>query len=205
VLLKNDGVLPLKKDVSHILVAGSGADNAGRQMGAWTIEWQGVDGNWVPGVSTIVQGIKEIVSPTTNVEYRASGVFEGDTRAEIGIVVVSEPPYAEGWGDNPLPTLSEEDTTALKNMRSRCDRLVVVTLSGRPLILSGQEKEWDALVSAWLPGSEGSAIAPVLFGEVPFSGVLPMDWPASLTVVSIGTSNVPHRQNAYERGFGLTR
>ena len=59
VLLKNDGdILPLTSP-TKIRVAGSAADNVGMQSGAWTIEWQGIDGNWMPGGTSILAGIKE--------------------------------------------------------------------------------------------------------------------------------------------------
>jgi beta-glucosidase len=59
VLLKNqNNLLPLSTNTSHIRIAGSAANNTGMQMGAWTIEWQGVDGNWLEGTTSILEGIK---------------------------------------------------------------------------------------------------------------------------------------------------
>ncbi|MGA2480221.1 MAG: glycoside hydrolase family 3 C-terminal domain-containing protein, partial [Spirochaetia bacterium] len=38
--------------------------------------------------------------------------------------------------------------------------------------------DWQAAVAAWLPGTEGSGVAEVLFGLYAPSGRLPMSWPA---------------------------
>ena len=76
VLLKNsNNLLPLPQNQERILVAGTGADNIGRQCGAWTVEWQGIDGNWLPGATSILQGIKNTVVSVSNVEYEKDANF----------------------------------------------------------------------------------------------------------------------------------
>lgn len=187
VLLKNnDSLLPLPKTAGKILVAGSGADNVGRQSGAWTVEWQGVDGNWMPGGTSILQGIRETVGNKSSVEYSEDGIFsQSSGKADIGIVVVSEKPYAEGWGDNAYPTLDQADKDAINRVKELSDKVVVVMISGRPLLISDFLQDWDALVAAWLPGSEGGGVADVLFGDTPFTGSLPVTWPANINQVPI--------------------
>ena len=176
VLLKNTDVLPLSKKVDSILVAGSSADTIGRQSGGWTVEWQGIDGNWIPG-TTILEGIKNIVSPTTDIQYDIHGVFPKQTaKADVGIAIVGEAPYAEGWGDNAHPSLSTEDITTIARLKAQSNKLVVIIISGRPLDIAPYSDTWDAVVAAWLPGSEGMGIADVLFGDVPFTGRLPIEW-----------------------------
>ncbi len=179
VLLKNDvKVLPLQSTVSHIRVAGSAADNVGLQSGAWTVEWQGVDGNWLQGATSILDGIKQHVSPNTKVEYSLSGIYKtSGQKAPLGIAVVGEVPYAEGWGDKEYPILSNEDLTAIKNLQASCDNVVVVIVSGRPLLIANEVTNWDTLVAAWLPGTEGIGVADVLFGKKQFMGTLPVPWP----------------------------
>ena len=49
-------------------------------------------------------------------------------------------------------------------------------MSGRPLDIEKYAKNWDAIIAAWLPGSEGQGVADVLFGNFPFTGILPVDW-----------------------------
>jgi beta-glucosidase len=106
VLLKNENnILPIKPTTKKIRVAGSAADNVGKQMGAWSIEWQGIDGNWPPNSTSILAGIKEVANQKIQVEYEIGGQFSNDSvKADIGIAVVGESPYAEGWGDNPYPS-----------------------------------------------------------------------------------------------------
>ncbi len=177
VALKNkDSILPLSKSAGEILVAGTGADNLGRQGGGWTIEWQGIDGNWIPG-TTILQGIKNTVSKDTKVEYNLTGDFSSkENLADVGIAVVSEKPYAEGWGDNANPSLSPEDLSTIQKLKARSKKLIVVIVSGRPLETAPYIDNWDAVVASWLPGSEGQGVADVLFGSYPFTGKLPLRW-----------------------------
>lgn len=178
VLLKNDrGTLPLSKAASRILVAGSSAHNLGRQVGGWTVEWQGTDGNWIPG-TTILQAIEGAVAKPAAVEYSPNGSFAPTApAADVGIAVVGEAPYAEGWGDRDHPTLTPEDLQTIANVRAASKKLVVIIVSGRPLDIAPYVKDWDAIVAAWLPGSEGEGVAEVLFGDHPFTGTLPVAWP----------------------------
>jgi beta-glucosidase len=182
VLLKDDSnILPLSQTSKTIRVAGSAADNIGRQSGAWTVEWQGIDGNWLPGATSILKD-------DTSIEYSQTGIFdESGPNAAVGIAVVGEAPYAEGWGDNPNPTLSTEDLEAIENLRKNSDKLIVIIVSGRPLIITEEIKTWDAAIAAWLPGSEGAGVADVLFGDKPFTGSLPLPWPANISQVPIQT------------------
>jgi len=207
VLLKNEkNILPLNTNVKKIYVAGSAADNIGKQMGAWSIEWQGVDGNWVPNSTSILSGIKEVAGKSTQVEYELHGQFsETEPKATLGIAVVGEAPYAEGWGDNPYPTLSDEDKNVIKNLKRSCDSVVVILITGRPLVINDELNDWDTLVVAWLPGSEGAGVADVLFGEKPFTGTLPLPWPAQIGQLPISTSGKTNDGSTvlFPRYFGL--
>ena len=177
VLLKNDGgALPIKKDVRRIFVGGSGADNLGKQAGGWTVNWQGGQGNLITGAS-ILSGIMDTVSENTEVEFDKEGAFSADRgKADIGIAVVGEDPYAEGWGDREDLSLSQEDLAAIEKIKAASDHIVVVIISGRPLDVKGKAGGWDAVVAAWLPGSEGEGVSDVLFGDYPFTGTLPLPW-----------------------------
>ncbi len=178
VLLKNkNAALPISKSSRKIIVAGSAADNLGRQAGGWTTEWQGIDGNYGIVGTTILQAIKDTVSKNTEVEYNKQGDFSKDASlADVGIVVVGEEPYAEGWGDRDNPSLTSEDLAAIEKTRVRSKKLIVVIVAGRPLDIAPYVKNWDGVVAAWLPGSEGSGVVDMLFGFTPFTGVLPVDW-----------------------------
>lgn len=189
VLLKNEAeVLPLSPTVGHIRVAGSAADNIGVQSGAWTVEWQGIDGNWLPKATSILEGIRSQVSPGTQVEYSLTGEYKtASKKAAIGIAVVGETPYAEGWGDSEFPILSRDDLQAIKNLQTSCDRVIVVMVSGRPLLIAHEVDSWDALVAAWLPGTQGGGVAEVLFGRRQFMGTLPVPWPRTAEQLPITT------------------
>ena len=189
VLLKNEkGLLPIPASTKIIRVAGSAADNVGKQMGAWSIEWQGIDGNWPTNSTSILAGIEEMAGRSTQVEYEEHGQFSADTpKAEIGIAIVGESPYAEGWGDNPFPTLNEEDLNAIKNLKENSDSVLVILITGRPLIITDELDDWGSLVVAWLPGSEGAGVADVLFGKKSFTGTLPLPWPSSIEQLPIST------------------
>lgn len=177
VLLKNNRqTLPLRADVGSVMVGGSAADNLGQQMGGWTVEWQGVDGNWLPG-TTLLAAIRQAVSSSTTITtYNPGDDPATTTRSAVGIAIVGEKPYAEGQGDDEHPQLSPEDQAVIAGLRARSDRLVVIIISGRPLDIYTQSQQWDAIVAAWLPGSEGEGVTDVLFGQYPFVGRLPVTW-----------------------------
>jgi beta-glucosidase len=177
VLLKNNAsTLPLSKTTPRIVVAGSSAHNIGRQSGGWTVEWQGIDGNWIPGTS-VLDAIKGAVSAQTEVAYDLEGNFAASkSLADVGVAVVGEAPYAEGWGDQEHPSLTSEDLQTIARVKAASKKIVVIIVSGRPLDIRSHASAWDAVVAAWLPGSEGRGVADVLFGEYPFIGKLPVAW-----------------------------
>lgn len=176
VLLKNNNAVPISKNAPQILVAGSAANNLGKQSGGWTVEWQGIDGNWIPG-TTILKGIQGMVSSYTKVEYDLKGNFSDQkSKADVGIAVVGESPYAEGWGDNVNPKLSQEDIETIYNLKKISKKIIVIIISGRPLDIKEYKNDWDVIIAAWLPGSEGQGVADVLFGDFPFTGILPVGW-----------------------------
>ena len=177
VLLKNENqTLPLPKNVPSLVIAGSAAHNLGRQSGGWTIEWQGVEGNNLPG-TTILDAIKKSVTNSTQITYDAMGNFSlPEQSADIGIVVVGEKPYAEGWGDHEDPSLSNEDLETIERVKKVSKKIVIIIISGRPLDIVSAAKGWDAIIAAWLPGTEGEGVTDVLFGDFPFTGTLPIEW-----------------------------
>jgi beta-glucosidase len=203
VLLKNGGdVLPLARDVPAILVAGQGAHDIGIQCGGWTIEWQGAAGVTTPGV-TILEGIEKAVTESTTVRYDPAGQFEMKERADVGIVVVGEMPYAEGMGDRADLSLSAADVTLIERMRAQSKKLVVILISGRPMIITEQLPLADAWVAAWLPGTEGQGVADVLFGDYPFSGKLPFTWPRSMDQLPLSVLAQEGGQPLFPFGYGL--
>jgi beta-glucosidase len=161
-LLKNaDGALPLDKH-ANVYVAGRNADNIGNQAGGWTIAWQGISGDIIPG-TTILEGIRE-VAPDATVTYSA------DASAPM---------------EEKSLSLQPGDKAVIDKVCDAIDTCVVLVVSGRPQVLTDQLEKIDALVASWLPGSEGDGVADVLFGERPFTERLSTTWPRSEVQVPI--------------------
>src|SRR6266540_5217525 len=214
VLLKNsDDVLPLNRN-AKVYVAGRNADNIGNQSGGWTITWQGVSGDVVPG-TTILEGIRE-VAPNAQVTYSADASAP-TAGSDVGVVVVGETPYAEGFGDVGGPecgwctpaqqeekslTLQPGDKAVIDKVCSAIATCVVLVVSGRTQVLTDQLGQIDALVASWLPGTEGAGVADVLFGNRPFTGRLSMTWPRSVDQVPINVGDGNY-QPLYPFGWGL--
>ncbi len=183
VLLKNEArIVPVTPDVRSIRVSGSAAHDTGRQSGAWTVEWQGIEGTWLPGATSILDGLRAVAGTDVMIEYHKDGTFDSKTSpADLGIAIVGEAPYAEGWGDNPLPQLTPEDLRAIESLKEHARHVLVILVTGRPLFITDSIATWDALLVAWLPGSEGAGVADVVFGRRVPTGTLPMPWPRDLS------------------------
>ncbi|CAH9072575.1 unnamed protein product [Cuscuta europaea] len=208
VLLKNGGddgepLLPLPKKATRILVAGTHADNIGYQCGGWTITWQGLGGNITDG-TTILQAVSSTVDPTTEVVYNENPdtEFMRSNEFSYAIVVVGEYPYAEYEGDSMNLTIPEPGPATITTVCGSI-KCVVVLISGRPLVVEPYLPKIDALVAAWLPGSEGQGVSDVLFGDYEFSGKLPRTWFKTVDQLpmNIGDS---HYDPLFPFGFGLT-
>ncbi len=216
VLLKNArSTLPLSGK-RPVYVAGSNADNIGNQAGGWTLTWQGGSTTQIPG-QTILDAIQDDASQVT---------FSQDASAPVphnalGVVVVGETPYSEGFGDvggplwaydpgdNGVPRppktmqLSDADTAAVNTVCAQASKCVVLVVSGRPMIIPPTMLQHiDALVASWLPGSEGAGVADVLFGKRPFTGQLPVTWPRTVAQEPINIGDASY-DPLYPFGWGL--
>jgi beta-glucosidase len=208
VLLKNQEALPLRRG-QHIRVAGAHADDLGLQNGGWTLAWSGFQGDnaRLPGGTSILAGLRQVGGTTTRIDYSASGDFVGPP-ADVALVLVGEPPYAEWLGDRDAQglRLSPQDQALIARMRPLARKLVLVLVSGRPLILDQALETSDALVAAWLPGSEGAGVADTLFGDAPFTGKLPYAWPRDADSLLPASASPAERRPSllYEFGYGLS-
>ncbi|QKW40762.1 glycoside hydrolase family 3 C-terminal domain-containing protein [Actinomadura sp. NAK00032] len=175
VLLKNDDdVLPLDDD-DKVFVAGRSADDIGMQSGGWTITWQGKPGPITPG-TTILDGIRKAADPDATVTYSKDGTGI-DPSYDAAIAVVGETPYAEYHGDRTDGLgLDDADLKTIDRLRGAGVPVIVVLVSGRPLDVAEDLPKWDALVAAWLPGTEGRGVADVLYGDADPRGKLPVTW-----------------------------
>ncbi len=202
VLLKNGPrALPLSKSAKRIHVAGRSADDLGNQCGGWTITWQGHSGAVTPGGTTILAAIRKAVAPGTQVTFAEDG--RGAAGADAGVVVIGETPYAETAGDRRDLSLAAEDVAAVSNMKAAGIPVVVVLLSGRPMILGGVLDKADALVAAWLPGTEGDGVADVLFGDYKPVGKLTFSWPRTMAQVAVHRGD-PGYHPLFPYGYGLS-
>ncbi|WP_324699161.1 glycoside hydrolase family 3 protein [Novosphingobium sp. RL4] len=186
VLLKNEGVLPLKPNAS-ILVVGTAADSVSQQAGGWSITWQGADlpNSAFPNATSIWKGIEETVSAAGGTAtYAPDGTFT--KKPDAAIVVFGETPYAEFKGDIPNLEYSpgdKPDLAMLKRLKAAGIPVVAVFLSGRPLWVNAELNASDAFVAAFLPGSEGGGVSDVLFTRADgainhdFKGKLSFSWP----------------------------
>lgn len=198
VLLKNErNALPIINP-RRILIVGRAADDIGMQAGGWTIEWQGGHGDTTPGTSILSAFKNEFKD--SEIIYDAMATGTKSIKADVGVVVVGERPYAEGVGDRQRLLLSPEDLKRIQVAKKNSDKVVLVILSGRPLIVQNALRDVDAVVVAWLPGTEGAGITDVLSGKYNFSGKLPLAWPK--TMEQIEKKDV--RDPLFKFGFWLT-
>lgn len=211
VLLKNSQhLLPLKPS-SNVLVAGDGADNIAKQNGGWSITWQGtgVTNAQFPNAESIFSGIRAAVTAAGG-KATLSPSGSWTMKPDVAIVVFGEDPYAEFQGD--IDTLeykpgNKTDLALLRKLREAKIPVVSVFLSGRPLWVNPELNASDAFVAAWLPGSEGGAVADVLFAQAngavrnDFKGKLSFSWPRTPYQV---TGNLGSEQPLFAYDYGLT-
>lgn len=177
---KNE-ILPLSKDGKKILVAGKLANNIGGQCGGWTISWQGANGATTVGTS-ILSGIRNTVG-TSEIIFSESGTTL--VNIDAAIVVIGENPYAEGAGDRVSLNIENEEINLVKGLKEKGIPVVVVLISGRPMIISELLPYTDAFIAAWLPGTEGKGIAEILFGNYLPKGKLTHSWPKTMRQIPI--------------------
>jgi beta-glucosidase len=215
VVLKNDGAaLPIAKTVARVALGGKTADHMGNQCGGWTVNWQGVFNNTtITGGTTVRQALEGVIPG--KVGYAADGSMTGNG-ATVGIAVIGETPYSEGCGDVPTPvggtscmnrpnTLNVDaaDVAVVQRMKTAGLKTVVVLVAGRPMIIDQLLPIADAIVIAWLPGTEGGGITDVLFGDVRPTGKLPHSWPRSMAQIPINQGDATY-DPLFPYGFGLS-
>jgi len=212
VLLKNDGVLPIRPS-AHVLIAGDGADAIGKQSGGWTLTWQGTgtsNADFPNGQSIGAALVERIQAAGGRAVLSPQATF--DDKPDVAIVVFGEDPYAEFQGDLPDLRFSPGDDSDLQLMQ-RLNKagipVVAVFISGRPLWVNRELNLANAFVAAWLPGSEGGGVADVLLaandGSVAhdFRGRLSYSWPKRADQTRLNPHD-PDYDPLFPLGFGLT-
>jgi beta-glucosidase len=158
-------------------------------------------GSVLSGGTTILKAIKNTVSGDTKVTFSKDG--SAASGADVGVVVIGETPYAEGHGDADNLELSKEDIKAIRNMKKARIPVVVILISGRPLIINDAIDLADAFIAAWLPGSEGQGVADVLFGDYKPTGKLSFTWPHSIADIPVKMGDKNYNP-LFPYGYGLT-
>lgn len=209
VLLKNGKdadkpFLPLDRNAKRILVTGTHADDVGYQCGGWTKTWFGLSGRITIG-TTLLDAIKAAVGDKTEVVYEktpSKETLESSEGFSYAIVAVGESPYAETIGDSSELIIPFDGSDIVTTVAERIPTLVML-ISGRPVVLEPTVLEkTEALVAAWLPGTEGQGMADVIFGDYDFEGKLPVSWFKTVEHLPLNA-----RANSYDPlfplGFGL--
>ncbi len=210
VLLKNQGVLPLRKDAGTVAVIGELADDARDALGSWAAAGRPED------AVTLLDGIRRAVAPGTRVVYEPGASVQGDDTTGFAAAV-----SAAGRADAVVLVLGEhENMSAEANSRASLDLpgrqlelakrviatgkpVVVVLMNGRPLAVPWLAEHAPAVLEAWFLGVEmGPAVANVLFGDVNPGGKLPITFPRATGQVPIyyahkNTGRPPDSANHY--------
>ena len=155
--------------------------------------------------NTILDAIKEAVGDQTKVIYEQnpSAVTLDDQDISFAIVAIGESPYAESAGDDSKLIIPFNGNEIVKAVAGKIPTLVIL-ISGRPLVLEPTVIEnVEALVAAWLPGSEGDGITDVIFGDYNFSGRLPVTWFKTVEQLPVHAEN-NLQDSLFPFGFGLS-
>ena len=180
VLLKNDGILPLSKDVKIALI-GPTADTTDL-FGPWQFSKREKE------TKTIRQSLQDqgyVIGYETGCEL-SSEVEGGIDRAlvlaknmDLIVLCLGENKAMSGEAaskqDLHLPKAQLKLTRRLRELDKP---MVLILTNGRPLILDGLEDEMNGILETWFLGSmAGPAIADTITGEVNPSGKLSMTFP----------------------------
>jgi beta-glucosidase len=216
VLLKNDGVLPLKKDSGTIAVIGPNANSTRNLHGDYSYTAHVASEEDAVETISVLEGIKNKVSANTKVLY-AQGCDLLDTscdgfqealelaeQSEVIIAVMGENSglfknSISGEGsdrvDLDLPGVQRELLQALKETGKP---IVLVLVNGRPLSITWEKDNVSAILETWYPGEEGgNAIADVLFGDYNPGGKLPISFPRSVGQIPVYYNRKPSSFNEY--------
>lgn len=196
VLLKNNGILPLKKDL-RILLTGPNADNMRTLNGGWSYTWQGHGAarpEYTEQYNTIYEAISQkfenityVPGVTYNLKSGSKWKFdEADIkpavaaarRSDVIIACIGENSYCETPGNDNDLDLSDNQKALVKALAATGRPIILILNEGRPRIINDIENLASAVVDIMLPGNYGAdALAALLAGEENFSGRLPFTYP----------------------------
>lgn len=114
---------------------------------------------------------------------------------------MGEAPYAETGGDSLNLTMLDPGPSVISNACGAV-KCVVVVISGRPIVMEPYVSSIDALVAAWLPGTEGQGVTDMLFGDYGFGGKLPRTWFKTVDQLPMNVGDA-HYDPLFPFDFGL--
>lgn len=170
VLLKNNGVLPLKKDMK-LAVLGKLADARGEMSGTWALDSQEDD------FVSLMDGLRSCGAAAQLYHCVAQAQDE-----DVILLALGEGKTESGEGASKTSiSLSQEQRALVRSAAASGKKLVAVLFNGRPLVLDELLGCADAIVEAWQLGVEaGNAVADVLFGAYNPSGKLTATFPRAV-------------------------
>ena len=192
VLLKNEGVLPLKEGV-RILVTGPNANSLRTLNGGWSYTWQGAADDYAPQYHTILEALQKRfpgqVSYEAGVRYLPGNDWQAEDasdiakavaaahRADIIIACMGENSYCETPGNMDDLNLSALQKKLVRDLSATGKPIVLILNEGRPRLVGDIEPLAAAVVDVMLPSNFGAdALAALLSGDENFSGKLPFTY-----------------------------
>lgn len=154
--------------------------------------------------TTILGAINSTVDKDTEVIYleNPDSEYVKSNHFNYAIVVVGEHPYTESAGDSETLTMADPGPDVINNVCGAV-KCIVIIISGRPIVIEPYVLAIDALVAAWLPGTEGQGVTDVLFGDYGFTGKLPRTWFKTVDQLPMNVGD-SHYDPLFPFGFGLT-
>lgn len=187
VLLKNKGILPLKKG-SRLLVTGPASHSKNWLNGGWTFEWLGAQENKQPStMPTLLEALSNEFDEQ-NVTWLQESNLQQNEKAlrnkvapfDAIILALGEPPYSEFKGNISDLLLPEEQITLIKKMTATKKPCIAILVEGRPRVISPYDSLLQAVIFAGLPGYGGGiALAEIISGKTNPSGKLSFSYPSA--------------------------
>ena len=196
VLLKNNGILPLRNNL-RILLTGPNANSMRTLNGGWSYTWQGHGASkpeFTEKYNTIYEAMQtrfENLTYVPGVEYDLEGTnwgYDEDTgiraavkaarKSDVIIACIGENSYCETPGNDVDMNLSANQKKLVKSLAETGRPMILILNGGRPRIINDIVGHASAVVDVLLPGNYGGdALAALLVGEENFSGKLPFTYP----------------------------
>jgi len=182
VILKNEAqLLPLDIKQKKVCIIGDAANDGGKMLGGWSLNWQSQSGDLDTRLTTIKDAIVQHAKTSGVPDHVTYAKVPSDCKgSDVALVVIGEDPYAEFMGDKTsMPKIfSAMFVKAIK--KELKIPVALLAIPGRPVDVDGPVSEATAFAVSFVPGSEGGpGITNVLFGKVAPTGKLSLDWPKS--------------------------